>query len=631
MHEKTGSLKPVRFGVFEVDSDAKELRKSGVRIHLQEQPFRILLKLLESPGKIVSHDELKQVLSPSAEFGDFDHMIRVAIHKLRQVLSDDVHNPRFIETVAHQGYRFIYPIIGSTTALAVPPTDGGVPIAPRNMSRKITWIAIMFLVLVAVVLLSVGWNHAKERLRPEAPIRSLVVLPLRNLSSDPNQQYFADGLTEDLITTLARIKDLQVISRNSAMRYRDSPISILQLARELKVDGVVVGSVLSQDGHVRINIQLIQAKTEKHLWADKFEGNTKDLFSLQDEIARAIAYQVSIDTGSTGFLGHSSISATKNPKALDAYLRGSYELYKFSPVSTANAVSFFQEATKLDSHYAKAYVGLADAYSYSTFFSTLSPNEAFPKAEEATLKALQLDPSLTAAHSSLARIKAHYHRDWAGSEREFQRALELTPNSDDVLWRYAWFLTWMGRFEESQHFVQKALEIDPLNMMALRTAAMNSLCRRRYDDALHFLQLASRIDPNNILLIGDYGRVYIAQGRHDEAIVELEKERALLGGETGASTSGGGWLGYAYAVTGQSVKAREVLRGLLTQAEKSFAAPTNIALVYLGLGEHDRAFEWLNKAVETNEGDVVLLKVFPVWDPLRSDPRFKDLLYKAGF
>ena len=625
MQGQTGGPPPVRFGVFEVDSEAKELRKAGLRVHLQEQPFRILLKLLEVPGKIVSHDELKHVLSPSAEFGDFDHIIRVAVHKLRLAFSDDPHSPRFIETLANQGYRFIYPITVSAPLPAVAITQ-----APHQPSRKI-WIAIIGLVICSALLLWVAWNRVKVRLRPPAPIRSLVVLPLQNLSSDPNQRYFVEGMTDELITAIAQIKDLQVISRTSAMRYRDSSLPIPQIAHELKVDGVVVGTVLGQEGHVRINLQLIEAKTEKQLWADQFEGDTKDVFNLQAEIAQAIAYQISVGNGYKSPFAQSSSSASTDPKALEAYLQGSYELHKFSPGSTANAVAYFQQAIKFDPNFAKAYAGLADAYIYSTFFSTLSPNEAFSKAEAAALKALQLEPSLTVAHASLARIKAQYHRDWKGAERQFQRALELAPNSGDLLWRYAWFLTWMGRFDESQRLAQRALEIDPLNFFVLRAAAMNSLCRRNFDDALHFLQLASRIEPNNALLIGDYGRVYIAQGRNEEAVIEFEKERALLDSDTEAPTSGAGWLGYAYAVTGQTTKAREVLQQLLTQANKSFPAPTAIALVYLGLGQHDRAFQWLNKAVETNEGYVVLLKVFPVWDPLRSDPRFTELLRKAGF
>ena len=629
--ESLGHTSVLRFGTYEVDPHSGELRKGGIRIKVQQQPVRLLEILLEHPGEVVTREELRARIWPHESFGDFDQAVNVAIAKLRGALGDSADNPRFIETIPRRGYRFIAEVaVGERdsrkleSAKETPATadsrDSAAGVAEQAMFRRLpgplSWKIIGFsaVVLAIFVVTIIRWrNHSAANASPTSPIRSLAVLPLENLSGDA-QDYFADGMTDELITDLAQIGALRVISRTSVMPYKGARRPLPLVARELNVDAIVEGTVLRSGNQVRITAQLIQASADKHLWAQSYQGDLRNTLSLQKQVASAIADQIRIE------LTPHEQAVLKNAKAVDPeayedYLRGRFFFNKRN--NTEKAQRYFQQAIEKDPNYAPPYTGLADIYQ-------LSDNPRL--ARQSVQKALELDNELAEAHNSLAELLYRFDRDWAGAEREFERALELDPNYAPAHHWYGMYLVFVGRKQQGLAEAQKAYELDPLSPVVGANLARKMQENGQYDKAIDQARKTLELEPNSTVAHAVLGIVYEDKKMYSDAITEY-KTALQLGGFPEEVR---GLLGYVYAITGDRTNADKMI-GELKQAWPGHErAALDLAGIYSGLGQKDQALYWLGKASEKELGDLIEVGQDPHFVALRSDQRFQALVKQVG-
>jgi TolB-like protein/DNA-binding winged helix-turn-helix (wHTH) protein/Flp pilus assembly protein TadD len=619
-HDPSGRL---RFGVFEVDLGACELTKRGLRVRLQEQPFQVLAMLLERPGELVTREELQKKLWGQTVV-DFDHGLNKAVNKIREALGDSAENPRFVETVARRGYRFLADVTPIDTAAdrrPDPETEERVLPPPPRPHRTRVWIGVGFALLLAA---SLSWIfYSQSHSSPK--IRSLAVLPLESLSGDASQDYFADGMTDALIADLGQISALRVISRTSVMTYKRVRRPLPEIARELNVQAVVEGTVMRSGERVRITAQLIQVPEEKHLWAQSYEGDLQDALALQNNVARAIAEQIRVTLNRREEVALEN-SKKVNPEAYDAYLKGRYFWNKRTGEGLRKAVDYFDRAITTDPGYANAYSGLADSYALmgDWEYGILSPRDAFPRAKAAATKALALDANLSEAHTSLAFILDLYDWGWASAEKEYKLALALNPGYATAHHWYAWHLMVMGRNGEGIAELKKAENLDPLSLIISADLA-DALCiARRYDESVQQSQKTIAMDPYFAVAHYQLGQALMQKHKHDEAIAEFRRAIELSGGNTTVESN----LANAYAVSGRKEEAMKAVKDLESRQSQDSSAAANIALIYVGLGDNARAMIWLDKAYRARFNPSILLR--PVFDPLRSDPRFQDLLRRIG-
>jgi TolB-like protein/Flp pilus assembly protein TadD len=568
MEEVRPSHGIVRFGVFELDFRASELRKQGTKVKLQEQPFQILQVLLQRPGEIVTREELQQKIWPADTFVDFDHGLYNAIKRLRESLGDSAETPRFVETLSRRGYRFVGRI------------ERG---APR--------------------------------------VRSLAVLPLENLSHDPHQEYFAEGLTEALITTLAKVGELRVVSRTSVMQYKRVRKPLPEIARELGVDAIVEGTVLRSGHRVRITAQLIDAPKETHLWAESYERDLRNVLALQSEVAQAIAREIQIKLTPQEQVHLAEVHVV-DPEAYEAYLQGRYYWNRRSGEGFGKAVQYFQQAITKDPTYAAAHAGLADCLSILGLWSLVSPDEG-RKAKQLAVKALELDGSLAEAHASLALATMLYDYDFAAAEREFERSIELNPRYATA---HSWFglgLSLMGRYEEAYTEATRAIRLDPHSSAIHFILGWVYAFGRRYDQAIKQFEKALELEPNSAQAHNGLGLTYLCKAMHEPAIVALRKGVELSRGALAAH------LGDAYAAAGYPDEAQQILEQL--KKRQRYLSPYLAGRIYLALGKKDEAIRCLETAYRERDAWMVLLKTDPRFDDLRSDPRFQDLLRRMNF
>jgi TolB-like protein/DNA-binding winged helix-turn-helix (wHTH) protein/Flp pilus assembly protein TadD len=573
------STKPVRFGIFEVDLRTGELRKGGVRVKLHGQPFAVLAMLLERPGDVVTREELQQKLWASDTFVDFEHGLNKAINKLREALGDDANNPRYIETLPRRGYRFVGPIAQPATVKAAP------TISMAPFWRR-TWpLAGLAFVMSATVAASLLVGRLRERSHakaPAAPIHSVAVLPLENLSHDPEQQYFADGMTDELITDLAKIHALRVISRNSIMVYKGHPKPLPQVARELNVDAVVEGTVMRSGDRVRITAQLVEAPKDRHLWAEAYEGDLRDILSLQDQVARAIAAAVKTTLTPQE---QTSLSSARPvvPAAHHAYLRGLYELHGTTDEAKQRAIWNFQQALVYDPDDALAYAGLADAYSRLST-GQKAPLEVMPKAKAAALKAIELDDTLAEAHASLGYVKLFFDWDWSGGGAELRKALELNPNLAVAHAHYAKYLLLSYRADEGIQELQRAYDLDPLLPSTHGGMVWFLFEARRFSDSVQAAKTFAEDDP--IVAFS-----YLKLGQRDAALAVADHARGRMDNPVILA-----YAATAYAAAGRKEEAHMLLNQILQQAQQRYICGYNVASVYAALGDKEQAFAWLEKA-----------------------------------
>jgi TolB-like protein/DNA-binding winged helix-turn-helix (wHTH) protein/tetratricopeptide (TPR) repeat protein len=625
-----------KFGVFEADLRTGELTKFGKRVRLQEQPFQLLAMLLEKPGELVIREELHERLWPKT-IVDFDHGLNKAISKVREALGDSAENPRFVETVASRGYRFLADV--AVVQGGQPGTAAGDLAAgreapglaqPPDAVTSARWPARAFgwklsgIVSALALAVFLSWFFYSGR-HPLSTIHSLAVLPLENLSNDASQDYFADGMTDELITHLGQISAIRVISRTSAMTYKNAHKPLSEIARELDVDAVVEGSVLRSGERVRIDAQLIQMPADKHIWAESYEGDFRDTLALQSRVARSVAEQI------RGTLNRQeqvalAKSKTVNPAAYEAYLKGRYFWNKRTGDGLRTAIQYFNHAIEMDPTYAEAYAGLADSYALSGDweYGVLSPQDAFRKATAAATKALALDDSLGEAHTSLAFALDLYGWDWAAAEAQYKLAIKLSPGYATAHLWYAWHLILMGQNSEGLSELRKAESLDPLSLIISADMA-DALCiDHRYDEAVQQSEKTLQLDPH--FAIGHYelGQAFEQKHMHDEAAAEFQKA-IDISGHSGVLDSS---LAYVYAVLGRKEEALRIAKDLETHRDQNPSAEANIALIYVGLGDLDEAMIWLNKGYDARFNPSILLR--PAFDPLRSDARFKELLHRVG-
>jgi TolB-like protein/DNA-binding winged helix-turn-helix (wHTH) protein/tetratricopeptide (TPR) repeat protein len=630
----------VRFGTYEVSFQSGEVRKAGLRIRVQQQPMKLLEILMEHPGEVVTREELRSRVWPNESFGDFDQALNIAIGKLRSALGDAAENPRFIETLPKRGYRFIADVAvldaeartkrQEPVAGDLPATDPGQKIEGAELGvapKRQEWLTHRVIVAWALVLtlsvLSV-WLF-RSRGRGPAVIRSLAVLPLENLSGDTSQNYFADGMTDELITDLAQISALRVISRTSVMVYKGARKPLPQIARELNVDAVVEGTVLRSGDQVRITAQLIEASTDKHLWSQSYEGELRDTLALQNRVASAIADQIRIN------LTPQEQAALKNvkvviPEAYESYLKGRYFWNKRTPDGLKVALAYFKEAIEEDPEYAQAYSGLADSYALlgDWQYAVMTPKEAFPKAKAAAIKALELDSSLGEAHNSLAFVFDGFDWDFDAAGKEFQRAIELNPGYATAHHWYAWHLSLLGRFDDAIAEMKKAQNLDPLSLIINADLAELLVLAHHYDESIAQSRKTIEMDPNFALAHNQLAQAYLQEHIYDEAVTELKKAVQLSADSPTCIAN----LARAYVASGKRSEAERLLGDLKKRSNAAYSNAPEIAIVYLSLGDTDQAMNWLEKGYEERFNPGVLLR--PGFDPLRSDSRFQNLLRRIG-
>jgi TolB-like protein/DNA-binding winged helix-turn-helix (wHTH) protein/Flp pilus assembly protein TadD len=630
----------VRFGTFEVSFASHEIRKAGVKIRVQQQPMKLLEIMLEHPGEIVTREELRSRIWTDENFGDFDQAVNIAIAKLRNALGDSAESPRYIETLPKRGYRFIAEVTVVDTGTPAKASEsvagdrtGLEPglryqrVAPIVVPKRWLWskrsTMVAFVVVLSLTTLVV-WLFRSWK-RSSAGIRSIAVLPLDNLSGDTSQDYFSDGMTDELITDLAKIKALRVISRTSVMRYKGTHTPLPEIARQLNVDAVVEGSVLRSGEQVRITAQLIQVPADKHLWAESYEGNFSDTLALQNKVARAVAEQIRIEVTSQERAELKSVKKI-DPDAYEDYLKGRYFWSKRTADGLKRAVDYFNQAITKDPNYAAAYSGLADTYALlgDWQYAVMPTKDAVPKAKAAALKALELDDTLGEAHNSLAFCLDGYDWNFDAAEKEFRRAIELNPGYAPAHHWYGWHLALLGRNEDALAEMRKAANLDPLSLNINSDLAELLLIAHFPDESIQQSRKTIDMDPGFPAAHNQLAQGYLAKDMYAEAIAELQKA-ILLSGDSPIFTAN---LARAYVETNRKVDAVELLNDLKRSSVPGYPLAAEIAMVYTALGDKDQAMTWLERGYEERFNPGVLLR--PCFDPLRSDPHFKDLVRRIG-
>lgn len=623
----------VRFGPFKADLSSRELLRHGRVVRLHQQPFEILAMLLEHPGELVTREDLRQRLWPSNTFVNFDLGLNSAIKKLRDALRDSADDPRYVETLPRRGYRFIGTIepesTGGPRAEAManetvsPPEGTHVPRAYGRWLRDpaTRWTVAAATTLVAALTLQgpVSRRHSTAASGMPA-IHALAVLPLENLSGDPGQDFFADGMTDALITYLAQIGSVKVISRTSVMPYRGTHKPLPDIGGELHVDAIVEGAVIRAGDRVRIDAQLVEAATDRHLWSATYERSVSEVTSVQTDIARAVASEIRgmLTPAEEARLSH---SPSVDPETYDLYLKGRYFWNKYTPDSDRKSIDYFQAALQRRPDYAPAYAGLAEAYVNRR---DLPPREKYAKAKAAARAALRIDDAVSDAHTALAASLFYYDWDWTGAKQEFEHALTLNPND-------AMAHQWYGQYQKALGWknwaaeVKRAGELDPLSPIVAGGGWYIQI--GQYDRAAELLAKKIELDPHLPFPHQLLGAVYRRQGKFDDAIRELRTAADLSGGAPPYLSS----LGHAYGLAGRRAEADEMLRQLERLSRQEYVSPYLFAIVYASLGEKDLAFALLDKAVADRAPELVMLNV--PWGelyPLRTDPRFAELKRRVG-
>jgi len=625
----------VSFGAFEADLPARELRKRGLKIRLQDQPFQVLTILLERPGELITREELHRVLWPSDIFVDFDNSLNTAINKIRDALGDSAENPRFVETLPRRGYRFIAPIRngenGSGLISELLPAQKPDLEATRSRpatAQVLTVLAVAIVLLVALVGFDARGVRNRWRTTPIAEVRSLAVLPLENLSNDPEQEYFTDGMTDALITQLSQISALKVISRTSVMPYKKITKSLPQIVRELGVDAVVEGTVQHSGDRVRITAQLIHGATDKHIWAGSYERKVQDVLSLQEDIARAIADEISVKLTPQEQV---RLAQTRpiNLAAVEAYLQGQYHNQRARDMGFhfgvrqeqdeefEKAIEYFQRSLAKDPNYAPTYVAMAEVWTHPGYPRVWK--EA--NAREAIRKALEIDPTIGEAHADLGRIE-FIEWNWAAAGQEFKRAIELSPNLAKAHRYYSEYLDITGHADESMKEAEQTNALNPSDDQL----AWNFYVRRQFDRFIEFKRSDIERRAFGPMAYYDLGYGYERNGMYPEAVSAWEQAMDGFGYKQSAEAlrrgySAGGFKGAMreWAATDEA---------LYKKGEAIY--PSQLAYIYGILGEKDRAFLWFEKSYEEHTSDMPFLQVDPTYDDLRSDPRFADLERRVG-
>ncbi|HYB61056.1 MAG TPA: winged helix-turn-helix domain-containing protein [Methylomirabilota bacterium] len=630
----------LKFGPYLLDLEAGELRRAGTRIRLQEKPLQLLAALAGQSGHVVTREELRRRLWPDDTFVDFETGLNTAVSKLRDALSDDAQSPRYIETLPRRGYRFLVPIerieaikgnstqTDSPAAAASESSGDTARVPPADAAPLVrSWRAAQILALTLAICVGMGYagwriyEHRHVSAASETPIRSIAVLPFDNFSGDPAQDYFADGLTDELITDLAQLGSLRVTSRSSVMQYKGTHRPMEQIRRELHVDAVVEGSVIRSGDTVRVNAQLIETLDDRHLWAQMFTHNEEDIAALQDDVAQAVAerIEVAIDPAIRARLAN---APPVKAEAYEAFLHGIYYLQHHSDADLLKGLDSFKQAAALDPTFAAAYAGMAQTYCLLGDYNVLPDRVVWPQAEMNAQRALALDDSLSRAHAALALALWRYEWNWKAADAEFQKALSLSPNDADTHHFYGLFLAARGDFAPAGRQLKIAEDLDPLSSIIRTNQGWLSYYQRDYPAAIADYQDVLQTDPAFVPAIAKLWIAYACEGKPDLAASELDdlfRSYKLEGPVKAAQEQG------------QGANPESRFRAeLLSYANSGYLSAYERARYLALAGQTREAIESLQQAESKRDGWLVYAGVDPAFDPLRSSPQFQKLLADVG-
>jgi TolB-like protein/DNA-binding winged helix-turn-helix (wHTH) protein/Tfp pilus assembly protein PilF len=624
----------IRFSEYTIDLRTGELRRNGDPLKLQPQPAKVLSILVSRAGEIVTRQELAEQVWGSETYVDFEHGLNYAVRHIRSVLEDDPENPHFLETIPKRGYRFIGTIQNlAVTEQVQPPVVPAEKTPPSEPAGgKLRYAVAGALVLAAII--GLAWYVRSSRVRRAAAeqVRSLAVLPLRNLSGDPNQEYFTDGITDELITDLAKADGLRVISHTSVEQYKGTKLPLPEIARELGgVDAIVEGTVMRSGDRVRITAQLIDSRSDQHLWADSYDRTLSDVLRTESEVSQSIAQTIQLKL-SPEVRTHLEAAAPVSPEAHDAYLKGRFFWNQRSEPDLKKALDSFQQAIAKDPNYAPAYAGLADTYFYLGYYwGRMPPTDAMPLARAAAQKAIDIDPDSAEGHTSLGTVELTYDWNFPAAEQEFQRAIALNPNNEWSHHIYSALLIATGRPEQSIAEARKAVEVDPVSSSARNFLGLMLADAGRVDEAIQEDLKTLEIHPIQANLVGTHGRLqdsYRSKGMYEEAFEEHIKTLEAAGVDAKEVDR----HRRVYAEKGWRGLDEDFLKQLLADWQKDHWHFTTfeIAGMYARLGDKDQAFTWLNKSVELRSTILWALDAEPAFASLRSDPRFAEIKRKMG-
>lgn len=619
------ATRTVRFGVFELDCQTGELRRQGVKLRLQGQPIEVLRRLLETPGELVTREDLRKRLWPADTFVDFDQALNNSVQRIREALGDSAQSPRFIETIPRRGYRFIGPVENGVSSQPVAPTptqsiSSSHRVLRREFPRPFAAIFILGILFTSVLVIAVRWRNTQT-----VPIRSIAVLPFQNLTGDSGQEYLVDGITDELITKLAQAGLLRVTSRTTSMQYKNIRRPLPQIAQTLKVDAILEGSVSRSGNRVRITAQLVRSSDDRHLWAQDYERDMADILALQAEIARQIANE----TGLRVAPGSAQLLKQRvSEQAQDLYLRGRFFYEKRTVAATRMAMEYFKQAIALQPDYAQAYAALADCYVMGGATQGLTP-EMYLELKAAADHAINLDPTLALPHLALARGAAWLSDgESAEIEREFETALHLDPNSAIAYeWRgmYRW---WNGRLEEMLSDYQRALLLDPASPRLNARLGQGLAELNRFDEAIKQLNRALEMDSNLWITHTVLGDVYMAQGRWADAIREYKKAEQLNGTRLNELPDEEVLVAVALSMAGNHRAAAVMLQKLatqpLTKEPRSILAALNIAA-----GNRGRALQILKDTCSHPGRRCELLLAQAAFASVRDDRTLQDVVARG--
>ncbi len=622
------------FGPYQVDPQKLQLWRDGSAVPLPPKAAEILLVMLAHSGETVSKEELMRSVWPDSYVEESN--LTQNIFLLRKALGETAQHSSYIITIPGKGYRLAADVRQIENGSAPPavvesaahPEQLAVTNSERSPARKSRWLWLLAasLVLIAFVA-AIQWHGHPSPPQPAGRVM-LAVLPFENLTGDPAQEYFSDGMTEEMIAQLGNLdpEHLGVIARTSVMHYKNGKAPLDQIGRELGVQYVLEGSVRRDADKVRITAQLIQLKDQSHLWARRYDRELNSTLALQSEIAQEIAGEIQHALGPSRFplAAEPPQQSSTSFEAYDAYVRGRYFWNKRTAAGFEQAIGYFQQAIAKDPNYAQAYAGLADSWVLLPAFSVLPPAEPVQKARAAATKALQLDEGLAEAHTSLALITENYDWNWPAAEKEYRRAIELNPNYATAWQWYAEYLTWLGRFDEALRASERARELDPLSLIIAADNGMISYYARQYDRAATKLNAVLEMDPS-FTRAHSVSAVYVETGQFAQALADIEKCKPLFGMSRYWSA-----MAYTLGRAGRTAEARHAIQELLKLSAHQTVDPAGIAWAYAGMKDKDHTLLWLNKAYEQRSNAMTSLKVEPGFDFLRSDPRFQDLIHRVG-
>ncbi len=623
----------IRFGEFELDPARRRVLLNGSPVQLKAKAFELLIFLVENAGRVVSKEEILNTVWKESFVEEAN--LPVQISALRKALQDNKDRPRILATIPGKGYEFIADVqyrTGETAFRSEGPVFADEPEGPSGRKtgpptgQRLTKRRVAIVISVAglfVLIAYFGYRYSYNR--PQPSVTSLAVLPFSNENKVPETEYLSDGLAESVIHSLSGISELRVMSRSSAFRYKGKEADAKTIGKALNVQAVLTGRILQVGDNLSVSTELVSVDDNSVIWGEQFTRKMSDIETLQSDIAKAISRKLRIKLSGADE-EQMAKNRSEDPEAYRLLLLGRFHLNKLTDDGFRKGRDYFQQAIDRDPEYPPAYAGLASSYNRLSGYSVVPPTEGFPKAREAALKALALNEQLSDAHAELGAVKHFYDWDWSGAEREFKRAIELNPGNADARQLYGYHLAGRGRFGEALSQMRRAHELDPVSIDKIAGIGEVLYFQKKYDEAISQYQKALELDSNSGFARWALGNVYVQNGMYKEAITEYQKSIRLSGESTDEPAS----LGYVYALSGNKVHALNIIEELKERSKTSYVSPCAIAFIYIGLGEMDRAFEWLEKAYEGRDFVLTTLRVEPTFDRIRSDKRFEELLRRVG-